>query len=164
MEPSEPAPQVHLGFEGFVGMVRKRRPTLYGQLSHVRPVKFGPGEVELGVDTRFDEATLGAPETKRYLEELLAEHLGAPTGLTVTRLEKPVEAAPALRSPAPPPTMVEREEDARRVRHKEKEEEARKKKAVKTVLDELGAKVSGVRVLEDEEPPSHTASAKEENA
>lgn len=158
-----PAGTSKLGFESFVQVVRKRRPTLYGQLAHVRPVAFGPGRVELGVETRFDEATLGAPDTKRYLEEMLKEHLGSATELVVTRLERAL-VEPERRSAPPPPTMVEREENARRVRRKEKEEQARKKKAVKTALEELGAKVAAVRVIEDEEPPSRPASASEENA
>lgn len=128
-------------FVGFVQLVKKRRPPLAANLALVRPLQFGPGRVELGCETAFDEQKLNDPETKRALEGLLSEYLGAPTQLTVQRTKGAAVEAP--------PTLQEAADEAQRAKNQEKAEVARERPAVKAVAGEFGGSIAKVRVVDE---------------
>lgn len=122
-------------------MVKKRRPPLAANLALVRPLTFEPGRVDLGCETAFDEQKLSDPDTKRALEVLLSEYLGAPTTLNVQRAKGPV--------PEAPPTLQEAADQAQRARNQEKAEVAVERPAVKAVAGEFGGSIAKVRVVDE---------------
>lgn len=141
--PSAPAPS---GFSAFVAEIKKKRPTLGASLFQVRAIEFVAGRVVLGVETSFDEAQLSAPDTEKFLETELSAFFGTPTRPTVKRVEK---GAPEVED-AFVSTLNEEEEQARAVRRDDKNKEARARPAVKAVTEVLGAKISKVRVVDDD--------------
>ena len=129
-------------FAGFVKLVRSRRPTLSGSLAHVRPLEFQAGQVVLACKNAFDVQTLGADATVKWLQDVLTEYLGAPTTLTVRRVEVDDEASAAA-------TLDEMANNARAERRREKARKARTRPAVKALREELGAEVAHVRVFDE---------------
>ncbi|MBI2378619.1 MAG: DNA polymerase III subunit gamma/tau [Deltaproteobacteria bacterium] len=131
-------------FSAFVEIVKKRRPTLSGSLSQVRPLVFQPGAVRLGAETRFDQGTLSTPEVRSYLEEILSQHFGSKTVLEVVRLDAPTESKKTL-----PMTIEEQSAAKRRAREDDKSREARRHPAVRKIEEVFGAEIVAVRPLED---------------
>lgn len=132
-------------FPAFVDLVMRTRPTLSGSLAHVRPLKFEPGTVVLGCETAFDANTLGGDETKKWLEGLLTEHLGAPTTLTLQRVER----SEADQSKDTPATLDEIDVSERKRRYNEKKQQARLRPAVKAICEEFAAEVNAIRVFDE---------------
>ncbi|MCK6552310.1 hypothetical protein L6R52_41150, partial [Myxococcota bacterium] len=131
------------GFRTFVELLKKKRPSLAAMLSQVRPLAFGPGGVELGCDSAFEEGKLKETEPRQYLESLLAEHFGRSVALRVTRVAR----AEATRTV--PVTLSEAEDRDRAERRNEKGVAARSRPAVQALTEELGARVARVRVIDD---------------
>jgi DNA polymerase III subunit gamma/tau len=139
-EPKPPQTGGRVVFGDFVTLVRKRRPTLGASLLQVRPLAFSESEVAIGCETSFDEAQLSSTDTKRFLEDLLAELFGKRVPLTVRRIAKGEVPATA--------TLNEQEEAAQQERREDKIRDARERPAVKA-LEELGASVKRVRVIDE---------------
>ena len=108
-------------------------------------MQFVPGRAHLSCGTRFDAETLGADDTRRYLEELLEAHFGVATELRIewdeTQPKTPARDAPA--------TMSELEVRAADARRTEKRQEALRRPAVKALTEVLDARVTKVRVIDD---------------
>ncbi len=147
--PAEPpaAPQgaVPERFRDFAQAVGKKRPALGAMLAQVRPLHFGPGRVELGCDTAFDEKKLSDPETKQYLEASLKAFFGEAAFVAVKR-----HVAPKTPHSEVPSTMTEELQAKTKKRHDAKRQLARKRPAVKAVEEKFGAQVTRVRVLDEE--------------
>jgi DNA polymerase-3 subunit gamma/tau len=141
-EPSAPAESAG-GWVGFVDLLKRKRPSLAATLAQVRPLCFERGSTELGCETAFDENKLNEPETRAYIESLLAEYFGQKTSMAVTRTQK------GSASPDTPRTITEAEETSRDVRRGEKDTTARSRAAVIAAEEELGATISKVRVIDE---------------
>ena len=108
----------------------------------MRPLEFQAGQVVLACKNAFDVQTLGADATVKWLQDVLTEYLGAPTTLTVRRVEVDDEASAAA-------TLDEMANNARAERRREKARKARTRPAVKALREELGAEVAHVRVFDE---------------
>ncbi len=137
-----PAPS---GFGSFVELIKKKRPTLGASLFQVRALEFRAGQVVIGVETSFDEAQLGSPDTERFLEVELTAFFGTPTKALVKRVERGQEAEDPAVS-----TLGEEQEQARADRREDKSKDARARPAVKAVTEVLGAKIARVRVVDED--------------
>ena len=137
-----PAPS---GFGSFVELIKKKRPTLGASLFQVRALEFRAGQVVIGVETSFDEAQLGSPDTERFLEIELSAFFGTPTKAQVRRVERGPEADDPAVS-----TLGEEQEQARADRREDKSKDARARPAVKAVTEVLGAKIAKIRVVDED--------------
>jgi DNA polymerase-3 subunit gamma/tau len=136
------------GFGGFVDLLKRKRPSLAATLAQVRPLQFKAGECEVGCETAFDEAKMKDQETRGYLESLLSEYFGQKTVLKITRTQKPSGQEPAAAEQTPR-TLNEVEESNREARRSEKGSTARSRPAVQSAVEELGATIAKVRVIDD---------------
>ena len=132
------------GFERWVTIVKKRRPSLAATLLQVRPLSFSVGGVRLGTETDFDRRKLLDRETRSALERLLAEFFGTSVSLEVTRAGEP--------APPEEKSLTEIEDDRVRARRARKEQVAMDNPAVKAIAGELGGEIAKVRVLDEGEP------------
>ena len=154
MPPVDPrrAPALSFGdaFEShraWVQSVARVRPALAASLHQVRPLAFEVTGVRLACETAFDDDKLSEPDTRRALEETLAEHFGQSVRLEVVRKEQP-----RVPEPEGPRTLNEQADHERRERIRAKEAQGRSAEAVRLIERELGASIAAVRVLgEDEE-------------
>jgi len=131
-------------FASFVDLVKKRRPALAATLSQVRPLGFGPNEVNLGCETAFDEKKLKDHETHQYLEGILEEFLGRKIPLHISRNPKGTGAPDVEKR-----TLSEVDEENRQARVSAKEKAAREAPAVRAIQDKLGGEIADVRVIDE---------------
>ncbi len=131
-------------FASFVELVKRKRPPLAATLSQVRPLVFGPDDVNLGCETGFDEKKLKERETHEYLEGILEEFFGRKLPLTISRTPKGAGAGDAEKR-----TLAEVDEEKRQARVSAKEKAAREAPAVRAIQDKLGGEIADVRVIDE---------------
>ena len=137
-------------YQRFVAQVARKRPALGATLHQVRPLKFEETGISLACETAFDHDKLTEPDTQAALKTAIEHFFQTKVPLEVVRNRRSQSSHGTSRSREIPRTPVEVASDERAARIAEKEARARCRPAIRAVVSELGASITRVRVLGEE--------------
>ena len=128
---------VHGAWRRYVQAIGHRRPALASLLEQGQVVAWRPNEAVVAVAAgTFAWQTLRETKNRSLLDEVLSDHLGAPTTLTLVPSDASVVAAPSL---------AEQRSRARADHQRRAEEAAKAHPSVQAAASVLGAKIESVK-------------------